>query len=265
MVAASKMTASKKRSSADTIEKDSQRGDAKEYLEVIDSLTTPLTNLNVIQDPAWLDEITILVTSNTDKAALTASATELFAKRNHVVACRWKIRIRDVHLHVELKMLYTMKKPIHLYLHILYSTDLLKFWITQTEMLYGGWPTVPLAECIPSPGRTRHGAEAINRPITQAKGINKLIIDLPFHPEYINVQLVDRSGNVLLADIWPPENNLEIEWITDNEGNHLHKKIFHYSIPIGIMKSQHDNSVTLTREFLPMQKKINMPLIWCLW
>ncbi|GMF56860.1 unnamed protein product [Phytophthora fragariaefolia] len=58
--------------------------------EVIDSLTTPLTNLNVIQDPAWLDETTILVTSNADKAALTASATELFAKRHHVVACRWK-------------------------------------------------------------------------------------------------------------------------------------------------------------------------------
>ncbi|KAE9086849.1 hypothetical protein PF007_g20607 [Phytophthora fragariae] len=44
---------------------------------------------------AWIDDATILVTSNVDKAILTACAASHFAKRQNQLLFRWKRKLRQ--------------------------------------------------------------------------------------------------------------------------------------------------------------------------
>ncbi|KAF4047435.1 PIF1-like helicase [Phytophthora infestans] len=63
--------------------------------DVVKSLTPKLTMEDVLNGPAWLDETTVIVTSNVDKAILTAPAAALFADRHGQLLFRWKRRLRQ--------------------------------------------------------------------------------------------------------------------------------------------------------------------------
>jgi hypothetical protein len=69
-------------------------GEAAEFrpltADVVRSLPNELTAEDAASDPAWLDEDTVLVTSNVDKDILAALAAILFAKRHGQVLFRWK-------------------------------------------------------------------------------------------------------------------------------------------------------------------------------
>lgn len=58
--------------------------------EVVQSVTSQLRMTDIADDPRWLDESTILVTSNTDKAVIIGCTVRLYAKQRGLVACRWK-------------------------------------------------------------------------------------------------------------------------------------------------------------------------------
>ncbi|OWZ05538.1 hypothetical protein PHMEG_00022356 [Phytophthora megakarya] len=60
---------------------------------LIQAVTHSLSLEDVVADPKWMDETTILVTSNRDKACLTRSTAELFAKRHDEVLYKWKREI----------------------------------------------------------------------------------------------------------------------------------------------------------------------------
>eukprot|EP00644_Phytophthora_capsici_P015140 jgi/Phyca11/128368/e_gw1.75.10.1 len=62
--------------------------------ELLQSITTELNLSDVLDDPAWLDETTILVTSNMDRAVLTSCAAILYARRRQELVIKWRRRLK---------------------------------------------------------------------------------------------------------------------------------------------------------------------------
>ncbi|KAF4041899.1 hypothetical protein GN244_ATG05935 [Phytophthora infestans] len=74
--------------------------------DMVASLTNELTVGDVERDPAWIDDSTILVTSNVGKAIMTASTARRFAMRYNRFRFRWKRPLRREPLSKVLRLVY---------------------------------------------------------------------------------------------------------------------------------------------------------------
>lgn len=73
----------------------------------------------------------------------------------------------------------------------------------------------------------------------EALRCGKSMVDLPTAPEFINVRVTDRDGNLLDGSRWPNDPNLESSWTYDASGQRMHKK--YVVIPIGVVQSNGEN------------------------
>lgn len=185
--------------------------------EVIASLTNELTMQGVANNPAWLDELIILVTSNADKAILTACAAKLFAIRHNRILLRWRRQLRQ-------------ELPPGLQ-RLVYDED------TNPELIayfVAGAPANVLDNnsgndgCGVANGSScrfhslawddESKCHVVRELVKEVRRTGNTIVDLPFPPEFINVQLLDSNQVLLSASQWPPDNNLEREWLYDLNG-----------------------------------------------
>lgn len=97
------------------------------------------------------------------------------------------------------------------------------------------------------------------------------VIDLPCAPDFINVQLITQTGDIIPATTWPPENNLETNWKMDMEGCQTEKRSI--IIPIGIItNNQTKYSVKLAKTLMPKpielkysQLAVELALVMTVW
>ncbi|KAF4147054.1 PIF1-like helicase, partial [Phytophthora infestans] len=195
----------------------------------------PLTKEEVEKDPEWMDETTILVTSNVDKAALTSCFAKLLATRL-------------------LELLYNDKDYPNLFGYfgkggnsqILDNGNENVEWEvangTMCKMVSLAWT---------KPENTEAVLDYLNTISAHAGDV----IDLPYAPDYVNVQLVTLQGDVVPATTWPPQNNLETNWILDKTGRKTQK--FSIIIPIGLVAHNKEKyTVKLARTLIQKQIEI---------
>ncbi|KAG6949906.1 hypothetical protein JG687_00014557 [Phytophthora cactorum] len=166
-------------------------------------------------DPTWLDERTILVTSNFDRVVLTGCTARLYAKRNNKHLFRWRRQIKKL-LSPELESLvYDEDANPELFAsgargHILGNNSGNVRWGVAN-----GTPCRLHSLVWQDEAKTA----IVMVVIKTARSNNADIIDLPFLPDYINVQLLDSAGDVRIGDMWPPENNLEAAMVIPSLGS----------------------------------------------
>ncbi|KAG1711382.1 hypothetical protein DVH05_008636 [Phytophthora capsici] len=237
--------------------------------EVIDAVTTELTATEVMEDPAWLDEATVLVTSNIDKAALTACAAKLLASRTDTVVFRWKKPVPNFPK-VLLDLLYVPKDYPNLFGYFVRDgpAQILDNGNGNVEWGVANGTMCKLASLAWSnDGQTDHILNYLANLSVQSGDE----IDLPIAPDFINVTLTRSNGEVIPATSWPPENNLETNWELNSSGRQLHKKSI--IIPIGLVANkQLKYGIKLARALLPKpievkysQLAVELALVMTVW
>jgi hypothetical protein len=63
--------------------------------EIVDGVTHELTSQDIDQDPNWITHSTCIVTSNVDRAIISAAAAKAFGKRKNVPVLRWKHQLHE--------------------------------------------------------------------------------------------------------------------------------------------------------------------------
>lgn len=203
--------------------------------EVVRSVTTELTTDEIRDDPAWLDDMTILVTSNLDKAVLTKCAAQLYAKRHGRLLFLWKRVIKtdvpsalhslihDEDANPQLFAYFVAGAPAHVLDNNNGNVGSGVANGTRCRMRSIAWD-----------GHEKTEAAAGLVELARLKG--ETLIDLPFPPDFINVRLLDEDGDELSSDQWPSANNLETRWLRSPAGELLRKASV--IIPIGIASTK---------------------------
>jgi hypothetical protein len=168
-------------------------------------------------DPDWIDEMTILVANNTDKAALTPCVARLYYTRNEEMFFRWR-RQTKFELPLELQALI-YDEDAHPELFVYFARGV-RAQILDNNNGNVGW-------CIANGSPCKMHSLAWEDPVKtdlvlqmagEAGKNHAVHIDLPFSPDYINVQLIDPTGEAKSGVNWPVENNLDNEWVMSSEG-----------------------------------------------
>lgn len=234
---------------------------------VVDSLTTELTLEDVAKDAAWLDELTILVTTNVDKAILTACTAKLFARRHRGVLFRWRRR-----LHTDLTpemqdLIYNEDANPTLFAYFIAGAPA---HILDNNSGNVGWGVANGTPCRfhSLAWEDPEKRQTVARLLQQSSLLGNNIVDLPYPPDYINVELLDSNGKSLSAELWPPENNLDTEWVQEDDTSRSRKsKVI---IPIGLttkMQSLKLGSGVLSQPYeLPyFQHAVDLGLVRTVW
>ncbi|KAG6952292.1 hypothetical protein JG688_00013348, partial [Phytophthora aleatoria] len=148
-------------------------------------------------DPTWLDERTILVTTNFDRVVLTGCTARLYAKRNNKHLFRWRRQIKN-QLSPELESLvYDEDANPELFA---YFASGARGHILGNNSGNASWGVANGTPCrLHSLAWQDEAKTAIVLvAIKIARSNNADIIDLPFPPDNINVQLLDSAGDVLI-------------------------------------------------------------------
>ncbi|KAE9026897.1 hypothetical protein PR001_g10722 [Phytophthora rubi] len=182
---------------------------------------------DVTRDPAWIDDATILVTSNVDKAILTACAASHFAKRQNQLLFRWKRKLRlELPAGVD-AIVYDEDANPELFAYFVAGAPAN---ILDNNSGNVGWGVANGSPCrLHSLGwddDTKR--QAVLELVDGARSAGLHVVNLPFPPEYINVQLLDSNKDPLPASQWPPDVNLAVGDPTSNAG---------VVIPIGLMSA----------------------------
>ncbi|KAF4128879.1 hypothetical protein GN958_ATG21940, partial [Phytophthora infestans] len=199
------------------------------------SLINELTVGDVERGPAWIDDSTILVTSNVDKAILTASTARRFAMRHNQYLFRWKRPLRRELPSEVLRLVYDEDADPELFGYFVAGTPARVLDNTNGNV---GWGVANGSSCKyhslawGDEDERRQVEELIQR----ARQIKEDVVDRPFPPDFIIVELLDSA---LPANKWPPTSNLEETWETSPNGARIRKT--NVLIPIGIMKSLNGN------------------------
>ncbi|ETP18948.1 hypothetical protein F441_06908 [Phytophthora nicotianae CJ01A1] len=216
-----------------------------------------------------MDESTILVTSNVDKAALTACAAKLFAIRSNTVVFRWRKAVPEVPPAL-LELLYNDKDYPSLFGYFVQGGC--------AQILDNGNGNVEWGVANGTICKLRSLAweeiddtEQILQQFPSTLLRNGDVIDLPYPPDFINVQLITQSGKIVPATSWPPENNLETNWITGDDGRKLEKESI--IIPVGIVATNHNKfHIKLARTLIPKpielkysQHAVELALVMTVW
>jgi len=219
--------------------------------EVVNTITHTLTAEEDERDPAWMNETTVLVTSNVDKAAFTACAATLLARIPDTVVFRWKKPLPDVP-EALCELLYNATDYPSMFGYFVKggSSQIRDYGNGNVE-----WGVANGTFC-------RMVSLAWDDPD---------VIDLPQPPDVINVQLDMPNGETIPATTWPPDNNLETEWVVGSEGLRLHK--CSVIIPVGLIAhNQGKYTIKLARTLLPStielkytQLAVELALVMTVW
>lgn len=202
---------------------------------IIRSITTALTRDEVRQDPAWINELTILVTSNFDKAVLTRCTSELFAKQRSDHVLRWRRSLKTDVPPALFPLIYDEDVNPELFAYFVVGAPAN---ILDNNNGNVGWGVANGTRCRMHSVAWSDQDKTIEASllIEQAAQRGNLLVDLPFPPDYINVTLLDEAGNGLSGISWPPANNLETNWLLSPSGEQICKSTV--VIPIGIASSK---------------------------
>ncbi|GMF36693.1 unnamed protein product [Phytophthora lilii] len=200
---------------------------------VIDTITTELDAETLAADETWLDDMTIMVTSNFDKAVLTSFMARLFARRQGRQLFRWR-RALKVGVSCELQTLIYDEDL---------SPELFGYFVAgaPAQMLDNNsgnvsWSVANSTPCIlhSLAWQDPHKQDQVDSVIAAARVAKEDIVELPFPPNFINIQLLDSNGDALVGHSWPAENNLESNYIVRPDGTRCKKSVI---IPVGVMKN----------------------------
>ncbi len=78
----------------------------------MDGVTHELTLQDVKNDPNWISKSTCIISSNVDRAIISAEAAKAFGKQNNVPVLRWRCRLTlDFPLSVEVILYNKDERP----------------------------------------------------------------------------------------------------------------------------------------------------------
>ncbi|ETL37137.1 hypothetical protein L916_11052 [Phytophthora nicotianae] len=224
--------------------------------QVVKSVTTELDIDTVKQDPGWLDDMTILVTSNFDKAVLTGCTARLYAKRHRQLLFRWKRELKqDVSPELE-RMVYDKDANPELFAYFVAGAP---GQVLDNNNDNVSWGVANGTSCRMHSlaWEDRLKRDQVRRIVDEARLITSDVIDLSFPPDFINIQLVKVDGDLRTDEDWPCENNLESEFVETTSGRSYKKSII---IPVGIAKNPQRKS-TVKLGFGVLDKPVEMEFI----
>jgi hypothetical protein len=203
--------------------------------DIAQTIAKEITMDDMKADPDWLDEMTILVTNNVDKAALTPCAASLYAARNGEVLYRWRRETKHELPPALQRLIYDEDAHPELFAYFARGA---RAQILDNNNGNVGWCIANGSPCKMHSLAWQDPAKSdlVVQLVQEARKNGTLRVDLPFPPDFINVQLLDPSGELKSGQNWPHENNLDTEWVASPEGRRLHKQTV--VIPIGLMSSK---------------------------
>jgi hypothetical protein len=201
---------------------------------LLQSITRELTSTDFVNDPAWYDEMTILVTGNVDKAVLTSCTSRLFARRHGRILFRWKRELKKTVAPELERLIYDEDANPELFAYFVVGAP------AQILDNNNGNVGLGIANGMPCCMHSLSWDDETKRDTAlqmtdDATRTGNRVVELPFPPDFINVQLLDSKGAVRSAHNWPDENNLETQWTPPIDDVVSKKSIV---IPIGVMSSK---------------------------
>jgi hypothetical protein len=199
--------------------------------EVVQSVTRELDADIIAQDSGWLDEMTILVTSNFDKAVLTSCTSQLYAKRNGVQLFRWKRELKK-EISPELNgIVYDESVNPELFAYFVAGAPA---QVLDNNNVSWGVVNGTTCKLHSLAWQSDQKNELVQQAVANARTRGQEVVDLPFPPDFINVQLVGADGDLRSGHEWPDQNNLETEYIVGPSGARCKKSII---IPVGVIRN----------------------------
>ncbi|KAG6964439.1 hypothetical protein JG688_00007693 [Phytophthora aleatoria] len=161
-----------------------------------------------------MDESTTLVTSNVDKAALTACADRLLALRTNTVVVRGGEAVPDVSQSL-LELRYSDKD---------YPNAFGNFRQGGCAQVLGNgnveWGVANGTKCkfVSLAWNNVDDIDRVLQPLASISARCGSVIELSCAPDFIIVKLVTQTGDAIPATTWLTENNLENNWKSGVDG-----------------------------------------------
>jgi hypothetical protein len=238
--------------------------------EIIKAITHELSLDDVKNDPGWLDEATVLVTNNIDKAVLTSCATRLYAKRNNEFLFKWR-RQTKTELPVELQHL-VYDEDSHPQLFAYFAKGV-SAQILDNNNGNVGWSIANGTPCKMHSlaWESQSKTDFVMHLIEQARHARAVEVELPFPPDFVNVTLPQTSERYGTGVNWPDELNLETQCGLTIDGTRTQKESV--IIPIGLMSPKSRKSTVrlgygvldTPRDIEFVQHAVDIALVMTVW
>lgn len=175
-----------------------QKENMKDYQpiseSVIESITKPISVDDLKSDPLWLDDMRILVTSNADKAVLTACAAEWLARRRGQVALKWKKNTKGEHNPAVDMLLYDEDQRPNLFAYFVPGAPAQILDNANGNLAWGvGNGTSCVFHSLAWGDSSK--SEEIAKLVAAAAYRGQPVIEIPYPPDFINVILQDADFN----------------------------------------------------------------------